>query len=284
MARKFEYKPGYYGWAMERCEEGLLIAVFHEIESRIPPDQSWKADFLDHFYEHGNGVTFETISEINANRRRLNLETVEFRETVVYEHARSFDKLRKSELRRQWRDEYFALDTVGRVRWRNTAEDETARLLSPHLTYEQWKARRGVQTLPPTVLSPRERAIRDTAIEAATAEPVISAPADASLPASPKLIRRPLPPVVLSSREGAIRDKAVETAAPEPVRSVPADAPLPDSLNLIIRRLKLAKKPETRALIVSQTPPTDALTVAESGRIEDPDLIDSLVIRSLDAA
>src|ERR1019366_9614260 len=110
MARKYEYKSGYFGWAMERCEEKLLIAGFYEIEHRIPAQLVWKKEFLDHFFNHGNGVTFETLAHINSIRRRLNLDPLEFTETTIYEYARSPDKLHKSEMRRQIQDEFLALD------------------------------------------------------------------------------------------------------------------------------------------------------------------------------
>jgi len=220
---------------MERCEEKLLISAFYEIEQRIPPGQMWKEDFLDHFYQHGNGVKFDTISCINAERRRQTLDPIEFRQTTVYEYARSANRIQKSELRRQMRDEFLALDTADRARWRREAEEQTDSLLPPHITFEELKAQREIRP-PPAALTPRERTMR---FQASEPQPAIY------LPPQPE----------------------VRTESPTLARA--------------IRQLKLAKRPETIAMIISQLAPDDALDVAESGLVDDADLIDALVARSL---
>jgi hypothetical protein len=220
---------------MERCEEKLLISAFYEIEPRIPPGQLWKEDFLDHFYQHGNGVKFDTISCINAERRRQNLDPIEFRQTTVYEYARSANRIQKSELRRQMRDEFMALDTADRARWRREAEEQTDSLLPPHITFEELKAQREFRP-PLAALTVRERAMRFQATEP---QPAAFAP---------------------------------------PPPEARAESP---TLTRAIRQLKLARRPETIAMIIANLAPDDALDVAESGQIEDADMIDALVARSL---
>jgi hypothetical protein len=50
-----------------------------------------------------------------------------------------------------------------------------------------------------------------------------------------------------------------------------------------IQQLKLvAGRPETTAKVIAQLSPDMALAVAESGEIEDQELIDALVLRSLE--
>jgi hypothetical protein len=51
MARRYEYRPARYAWNLEKCEEEILIAAFEEICRFIPPDQTWKADFENHFFD-----------------------------------------------------------------------------------------------------------------------------------------------------------------------------------------------------------------------------------------
>ena len=51
-----------------------------------------------------------------------------------------------------------------------------------------------------------------------------------------------------------------------------------------LRQLKLARKSETISKIVAQLQPDDALLLAETGEIDDADLVDALVARSLEEA
>lgn len=241
MARKYDYTfgPGTtaYGWGMERCEEHLLWAYFSEIEARIPPDQvPRKEEFFDKFFNHGLGVTFDTMAWINSIRRRAGLQPLEFKETTIYEYGKMIDRTQKAELRRQMRSEFFVLDAVGRARWRREAEEETARLLPPHHTHAEIRARRSQFNAPS--LTPRERAMRlhvvDQAVQAEQQQ---------------------------DQEEPVMQQSAAVTRA--------------------LRQIKLAKKPETLAKIVALLTPDDALDVAECGEIEDSDLVDALVSRSL---
>jgi hypothetical protein len=61
MARKYEYRTGRYAWNLEKCEEELLIAAYDEICCFIPPDQTWKANFENHFFDHGDGISFDDL-------------------------------------------------------------------------------------------------------------------------------------------------------------------------------------------------------------------------------
>lgn len=58
-------------------------------------------------------------------------------------------------------------------------------------------------------------------------------------------------------------------------------APDGQTVALTIRRLKLTKNPETVGLIVAALSPDQALAVAETAEIDDHDLLDALVRRSL---
>ena len=142
MARKWEISPGQYAWNFEECEELILIAGYEEIKPYIPPDQTWTAEFENHFYQHGNGVAFRFVDEINAVRRRQVLPKLEFRETDVYDYGRSANKLMKSERRQRVREEVGSAGTDVRLRVVAHAEAEVARLPPPHIPYEQYKATR----------------------------------------------------------------------------------------------------------------------------------------------
>jgi hypothetical protein len=92
MARKFEYGPGRYAWNVETCEEEILIAAYGEICQFIPADQTWKVEFKNHFFDHGNGLAVGDLDSINAVRRRRGLNVIEIREMDIYDYARSLDR------------------------------------------------------------------------------------------------------------------------------------------------------------------------------------------------
>lgn len=142
MARKYEYMTGRYAWNPETCEEELLIAAYEEIRRFIPPDQTWKAGFENHFFDHGDGVAFEFVDSINAVRRRRGLDVIVIRETDVFDYARSPDKLLKSNQRRRLREELNSASVDVRRRRIELANAEAQRLPPPHLTYDDYRARR----------------------------------------------------------------------------------------------------------------------------------------------
>jgi hypothetical protein len=140
MARKWEISPGQYAWNFEECEELVLVGGYEEIKPYIPPDQTWAVEFENHFYQHGNGVAFRFVDEINAVRRRQILPKLEFHETDVYDYGRSSNKLMKSERRQRVREEVTTASVDVRMRTIAHAEAEMARLPPPHIPYEQYKA------------------------------------------------------------------------------------------------------------------------------------------------
>ena len=140
MARKWEITTNQFAWNFEECEETVLIAAYEEIKGQIPSGQAWAVEFENHFYQHGNGVAYRYIDEINAVRRRAVLSKIEFQETDVYEYGRSSNKLMKSERRQRVRDELAAMPTDQRARLLEHARAEVARLPPPHIPYEVYKA------------------------------------------------------------------------------------------------------------------------------------------------
>ena len=237
-------KPDCFGWAMERCEEKLWIARYNQVQHRVPATELWKREFDINFFDHGFGVTFDTLAHINAARRRVHLTAVEFVETDIGVYGRSGgrpeDRMHKSETGRQMQKDYLALDTLGRQRWKAEAESEIEVLPPPHRTFDEWEQeKRSAQSLK---LSLREQA----------------APARAIATAAAMRVPTPTPVAAPASR-----------AAAEITRA--------------IRQLKLvAGRPETTTKVIAQLSPDMALAVAESGEIEDQELIDALVLRSLE--
>jgi len=140
MARKWEITPSQYAWNFEECEELVLIAGYEEIKSHIPPGQTWAIEFENHFYQHGNGVAFRYVDEINAVRRRQILPKLEFQETDVYDYGRSANKLMKSERRRRVKEEITTASVDVRQRMIAHGLAEMSRLPPPHIPYEQYKA------------------------------------------------------------------------------------------------------------------------------------------------
>jgi hypothetical protein len=246
MARKFEIGRNRYAWNPEQCEEHLLIAAFHDIQSRLPPSLPWVEDFLDHFYHRGSGVAFDTLVQLNIHLRRLGQPTITFVETDLSDHGRTEDRALKAQLRCRSRDAYLALDTTDRVRWVNIALDRVASLPPPHQTFEEWNARRTSGTA-----------------------------------------------AALTSTERAARARAVSVAPPaQPATTLPAPPPLPPSnghtlsaaLLRAITQLGLTRSPVITEKVISSLSPDDALNLASSGKIEDPAVIDGLVLRSLEAS
>lgn len=245
MGRKYEYKTGtqtFHGWGMERCEEQVFIAYWHEVKHRIPAVEGWGRVLEDHFYVHGNGIGLNYVDSMNRLRRRCDLDELEIHETDIYEYGRNPNRTWKAAQRRDMRDHYLALDTDGKQKWVERAMNETRLLPPPHLTFDAFK-----QThvrLPPGMLSQRERDIRAKAIllQGTVAEP---APAPAKI--IPPLSQKP---------------------------AVPNDR--------IIRQLTLAQEIEDDDLIqqiVQQVNADDALDLAEE--LKDGKLRRALILHSL---
>jgi hypothetical protein len=140
MARKWEINSSQYAWNFEECEELVLIAGYEEIKSSVPPSVTWPIEFENHFYQHGNGVAFRYVDEINAVRRRLVKPRLDYIETDVFEYGRSSIKLMKSEHRRRVRDELATASIEVRLRMVARALEDMKGLPPPHLTFEQYKA------------------------------------------------------------------------------------------------------------------------------------------------
>lgn len=168
MARKYEYMAGRFAWNLEQCEEEVLIAAYDEICRFVPAGQMWKAEFENHFFDHGNGVAFDFLDAINAVRRRRGLNVVMIRETDVFDYARTPDKLLRSNHRRRVREELANASMDVRLRRVERAKAEAERLPAPHLTYEDWKARREASNVE-SVLSFEEITKRLLAKQAASA-------------------------------------------------------------------------------------------------------------------
>jgi hypothetical protein len=139
VGRLFEFKPGFYGWALEEPEERLLIAAYHDAEPRIPGTVKWKAEFLLNFYQLGTGVTHYTVDALNTQLRRLGKDQLTFVETNPDEYARNPDRPLKAELRCKLRDNYLALDTAGIIQFVNAAKAAVELLDPPHTPYEKHK-------------------------------------------------------------------------------------------------------------------------------------------------
>jgi hypothetical protein len=86
----------------------------------------------------------------------------------------------------------------------------------------------------------------------------------------------------LTNRERQVRLHVVDQAKSEP-ESEPEEITMTASpaVTKALRQLKLAKKPDTIARIISSLAPDDALTLAEEGAFDDADLVDALVERSI---
>jgi hypothetical protein len=141
MARMFEGCPGRYAWNLEKCEEEILIAGYDEILRFIPADQTWKAEFEYHFFDRGNGLAFESLDAINGVRRRRGLAEIVIRESMIYDYARSTDRLLKAHQRREVREDLKSASADVRRHRLGQSKAESERLPPPRTTFEEWKER-----------------------------------------------------------------------------------------------------------------------------------------------
>jgi hypothetical protein len=206
MARKYEYVPGRYASSLEKCEEEILIAGYDEVSRFIPPDQTWKLDFENHFFDHGNGFALEFLDHINATRRRRGLDQIEIKETDIYDYARSPDKLMKSNHRRRIREELKEASIDVCVERVARASAEAERLPRPHFTYEEHKSRK-LQLNAATSLSRDEVAKRALAWRTADTPRVV--------PAKPVLaVEKAAKALELATRE-SLRGEIISMVSPE---------------------------------------------------------------------
>jgi hypothetical protein len=169
MARKYEAKPDRYGWALEPCEEEILIAAYEEIRRFIPPEQTWRHDFEMHFFEKGDGILFTFIDQINVVRKRRGLHTVEFHEADASDYVRSFDKEQKARNRNRIRDELTNVGVDVLQRRVEHAKAQSERLPPPRMTFNEFKAGQ-LQPKPGPELSFKEMSNRARAFKMATLE------------------------------------------------------------------------------------------------------------------
>ena len=142
MGLMFECCPGRHAWNLEKCEEEVLIAGYDEILRFIPADQTWKAEFEYHFFDRGNGLAFESLAAINGVRRRRGLDEIVIRETMIYDYARSTDRLLRAQQRREVREDLKSASADVRRHRLGQAMVESERLPPPRTTFEEWKERR----------------------------------------------------------------------------------------------------------------------------------------------
>jgi hypothetical protein len=88
-------------------------------------------------------------------------------------------------------------------------------------------------------------------------------------------------PGPLTPAEHTLRLRAV--SAPVPPTSPSNGHTLPAALLRAVTQLGLARSPEITAKVIASLSPDDALDLAASKRIDDPSVIDALVLRSLES-
>lgn len=247
MARIYRIGKHHIGYNFELCEERYFLACYHEIEPRIPPTAQWHRTFVDNFYRHGNGVSDSAIDAINAERRRLGMEVMEFSETDIYDYARNTDRMWRSQQRQSMRDQYLKLDTANRVRWRDTAHDEMQHLPPPHRTLQEIEAeqREREEAINRQVLERRQRALEAARASDAEAQKQLVLPGKDDQPDRPDV------------------------------------SPHSEQINRFRRLFALASKEETIERLLSKLTVEQALEIAEDS--EDAELRDRLVNRILDA-
>ena len=140
MGRKYEFAHGKLAWNLNRCEETVLIAAYEEIARFIPPTDKWRWQFRfeDRFYEKGDGVGFNFIQDINANRKRKGLKALDFAETDVSEMYRNANKAERANRRCELREQLVDMTPEDRKRFVQQAEADMAELPPPHYTFEEW--------------------------------------------------------------------------------------------------------------------------------------------------
>jgi hypothetical protein len=213
MARKWEIKPNVFAWNLEICEEIVLIDAYIDASQYIAATETWKHDFENHFFVHGNGIANEYIDHINSVRRRRAQAPIKFIETDLLDYGRSTDKLMKSENRKRAFDELKSASTDERLRRVSRAKAEVELLPPPHQTYEQYKERRNTWVRENS--ESWEQARRRKAVETANAPPT----------APPPLIPKSLPAqkaiaLLKHATSEAVIDRIIEKLSPDDVLSI----------------------------------------------------------------
>jgi hypothetical protein len=131
MARSYIFANRFTGYAMEECEEQLLIAYFSQIEKNIRPDAKWPSDFRAHFFDMGDGVAQAHLDGINSERRRNAKPEIAIIETYVGSYARNPDRPLKGKFRRHLRDKYLDLSPAEQTKWITLAEFNVSILPAP---------------------------------------------------------------------------------------------------------------------------------------------------------
>lgn len=164
MGRKWRIGGNLFGWNFDPCEETLLIASYEEVKPYIPANQTWKLEFEQRYFHGGDGVAQSVIDNINVERRRKNLDLLEFRETDVGDYARDPDKPMKAKRRREMQAEVLEWPLDHRSRMMNHLRAEVAQLLPSHRTFDEHEAITARQRMD-APLSQLESANRRTALE-----------------------------------------------------------------------------------------------------------------------
>jgi hypothetical protein len=213
MGRKYEPKPNFYVWNLEQCEEIVLIDAYIEACQYVPASEPWKQEFDNHFFQHGNGVAFSFIDQINAVRRRRASPPIQFVETDVFDYGRSPEKTMKSETRKRLLQELRDAPTDERIRRVNRAKGEVEMLPAPHQTWEQYKERNSQYIRENT--ESWEQVRRRKALEAASAPPTPPTPQKPpSLPAQKAIT------LLKHVTSEAVIDRIIEKLSPEDVLSM----------------------------------------------------------------
>lgn len=174
MARKFGLKigtpnDGGYAWATDICEDRWLVAAFDAVGPRVQNGIRWKNDFIEHYYDRGNFVTFYALGQINkALQQKGDIEPLELIETDVSDYVRGLDKPERARIRCDLRDQYRSLDNGHKDVWVRNALVEIKALPDPHQTFEEWKRAR-VAPEPP-LWNNNEMARRKAALKEAGAK------------------------------------------------------------------------------------------------------------------
>ena len=146
MGRKFEPVPEVRVWALERCEETVLIGAWLRVQGRIPATEHWKDDFEYRLFERGDCVSERHLTSMNRHLRRIGDDEIRFEETNPSDYCRAIDKETRRKDRRHIKECLESMNVSDRANSIAAARAAMDALEPCHRTYAEWKEARGRPT------------------------------------------------------------------------------------------------------------------------------------------
>lgn len=149
MARKLELIPGKFQWGTEKCEDVVLIDGYLRAKPYFVPELThFSVDFETNYFANGWPVGWHHMDQVNAVLRRKNLETVEFRETQIWDYGKTRGPDRAA-ARRALLAQIEQMGNKERAEFVTKAREQMDCLPEPSVSHEEYKAQKAAEAQRP---------------------------------------------------------------------------------------------------------------------------------------